>query len=262
MNQEWLYRKIIITGANGGIGLAIARAFLGEGATVILPVHNNAGNIDALVEEFGSTKVYPFQLDLRRIEAIEEFAGKVQKQFGTVDVLINNAGVSDPAPLAEISSATFDKVIETNVRGPFFLAQKILPLLKEAGGGSIVTVSSMSGHEPYPGMGVYSTSKAAVIMLMRQLAIEWAQYNIRINTVSPGLIRTPLSESLYREEEIHQKRRELVPLKRIGTSQEIANVVLFLCSAKASYITGQSILVDGGLLGTIQDHLTGRPASR
>jgi NAD(P)-dependent dehydrogenase (short-subunit alcohol dehydrogenase family) len=86
LNQEWLYRKIIITGANGGIGLAIARAFLGEGATVILPVHNNAGNIDALVEEFGSTQVYPFQLDLRRIEAIEEFAGKVQKQFGTVDV--------------------------------------------------------------------------------------------------------------------------------------------------------------------------------
>lgn len=152
--------------------------------------------------------------------------------------------------------------MNTNLKGSFFLSKRILPLMKKSGGGNIVNITSMSGHEAYPGMGVYSTSKAGLIMITKQMAIEWAEYNIRVNAVSPGLIRTPLTEDMYQNEEIYNKRKELVSLKRIGTGEEIANVVSFLCSPKSSYITGQSILADGGLLGTIQKHIAGRPESK
>lgn len=253
---------MIVIGANGGIGLDIAKAFLKEGATVILPYHRNKNNIDQLIDEYGSTRIFSYVLDLNNPELIDEFIENLGNQFSKIDVLINNAGISRPIPLENLTLEKWNEVFDTNVRGPFFLSQKIVPLMKEAGGGKIVNISSISGHEAYPGMGAYSSSKAALIMISKQMATEWAPYNIRVNVVSPGLIRTPLTEDMYQNEEIHQKRKSMIPLNRIGTGEDIANVTLFLSSSKSSYITGQAIIADGGLLGTIQSHIVGRPESK
>ncbi|MEW9673038.1 SDR family NAD(P)-dependent oxidoreductase [Ammoniphilus sp. 3BR4] len=246
---------IIISGANGGIGLEIAKAFLRENSIVILPVHIKAGNIQKLLDIYGENRVHVMQLDQRDLTSIDSFIETVDNQFGRVNVLVNNAGIVRLTSLADMSENVWNDTLETNVKGPFLLSQKVLPLMKKAGGGSIVNISSISGHEPTPGLGAYSTSKAGMIMLTRQMAIEWAPYNIRVNAVSPGLIRTPLTEDLYKNEQIHQRRRELIPLKQIGTGEQIADIVCFLCSSKSSYITGQSIVADGGLMGSVQAHI-------
>ena len=262
MDENISSRNIIVIGANGGIGLEIAKTFLNENANVILPYHSKRQNIDDLIKIYGEGRVNSYSLDLKNLESIDQFVEVVKQQFEAIDVLINNAGISRPAPLEELKSEKWNEVMDTNVRGPFFLSQKILPLMKKAGGGSIVNISSMSGHEAYPGMGAYSTSKAGLIMLTKQMAFEWADYNIRVNAISPGLIRTPLTEDMYQNEAIHQQRKSLISLKRIGTGEDIANIVSFLCSPKSAYITGQSILADGGLIGTIQKHIAGRPESK
>lgn len=259
MNFEFTNQIVMVTGANGGIGHAIARNFLEDGAIVILPVHRKGTNIEKLIQHYGDERVHSFPIDLQNMNTIMQVVTEIENRFGHLNVLVNNAGITQPVPLEEISEDMWDNVFDTNFKGPFFLTQKILPLIKKANGGSIVNISSMSGHDPYPGMGVYSSSKAAVNMLTRQLSIEWADYNIRVNAVCPGLIRTPLSESIYQNEEIYQKRKQLIPLKRIGKDEEIANVVSFLSSSKAAYMTGQTVLVDGGLIGSIHDQIVGRP---
>lgn len=260
MSMDLENKNVIITGANGGIGFCIAKSFLNEGSNVILPIHSKGRNVEDLIDRFGEKRVSVLPLNLQSMNSIDTFVETIDREFGHIDILVNNAGVCRPASLAEMDPETWDEMIDTNLKGPFFLTQKVFPLMK--GGGNIVNIASMSGHEPYPGMGVYSASKAGVIMMTRQMALEWAPYGIRVNTVSPGLVRTPLSEDLYQNEEILKKRQELVPLKQIGTGEEIANIVTFLCSSKSSYITGQAIIADGGLLGSIQAHLAGRAHSK
>jgi NAD(P)-dependent dehydrogenase (short-subunit alcohol dehydrogenase family) len=256
------HKLAIVTGANGGIGYAIAESLLNEQAAVIFPVHRQSGNIQKLADKYGEERVCVLNLDIRSLESIDRFVETVGGKFGRVDILVNNAGISRPSPLEQLNAETWDDVMDTNLKGPFFLTQKVLPLLKKSGSGSIVNITSMSGHEPHTGMGAYSTSKTGLIMLTRQMALEWAPYNIRVNAVSPGLIRTPLSEEIYRNEEMRKKREELTPLKRIGTGQDIAEIVLFLCSPRSSFITGQTILADGGLLATTLNHVPGRPGRR
>ena len=262
MKFDFSNQIVMITGANGGIGSAIARNFLEDEAIVVLPVHRKSEIINEFIEQYGSDRVLSLPIDLKNLESINNIVKEIEKRFGKLNILVNNAGITWPAPLEELSEEAWDFVFETNIKGPFFLTQKILPLMKKADGGSIVNISSMSGHEPYPGMGAYSSSKAAFNMLTRQLALEWAPYNIRVNAVCPGLIRTPLSEKIYQNKELYEKRRQLIPLKRIGQDEEIANVVSFLCSAKASYMTGQTVLVDGGLIGSVHSHIVGRPSNK
>lgn len=262
MKFDFSNQIVMITGANGGIGSAIAMNFLEDEATVVLPVHRKSENINKLIEQYGSDRVISLSIDLKNLDSIKNVVEEVDKRFGKLNVLVNNAGITWPVPLEEMSEEAWDYVFDTNIKGPFFLTQKILPLMRKAGGGSIVNISSMSGHEPYPGMGAYSSSKAAFNMLTRQLALEWAPYNIRVNAVCPGLIRTPLSEEIYQNKEIHEKRKQLIPLKRIGKDEEIANVVSFISSSKASYMTGQTVLVDGGLIGSVHSHIVGRPSNK
>ena len=125
-----------------------------------------------------------------------------------------------------------------------------------------MNISSMSGHEPHTNMGAYSASKSGLNILTKQMALEWVGYNIRVNAVSPGMIRTPLSEVVYQDEDIHNRRKEIVPVNRIGVGQDIADAVIFLSSAKSSYITGQALVVDGGLTETILNYIPGRPGKK
>lgn len=258
-NLDLAKKNVIITGANGGIGIEIAKQFLKEGSTIILPYRNNRNQIDLLIEQYGEDRVHAYKLDLNDMTQIDTFVYQVREKFNRIDVLVNNAGITDPSPLEEFSEVQWDMMLNINLKGPFFLVQKLFPVMKEAGGGSVVNIGSWSGHEPAPGMGAYSISKAGLIMMTKLMAIEWAPFNIRVNDVSPGLIRTPISERFYQNEEILNDRTNFVPLHRIGRGQDIATMVTFLCSDQASYITGQSIVIDGGLVNSIHAHLAGPP---
>jgi glucose 1-dehydrogenase len=176
--------------------------------------------------------------------------------------VVSNAGIVRPGPLGDITQDAWDQVFNVNVRGPWQLATAAQAHLK-ASGGAMVVIGSMSGVEPYPGMGAYSPAKAALLMMVRVLAQEWAGDGVRINAISPGLFHTTLTNAIYADPQKKAAREALVPMHRIGDPQrDCAGVVEFLLSPDAAYMSGQNLVVDGALLGSIQQHLAGRPASK
>lgn len=256
--------KVLVTGGTKGIGKAIALAFAGAGADVAVSFKKDAvaaNQFKQQLEANGDTCIL-LQKDVGNADEAESAVKLAADCLGGLDILVNNAGISVPRPLLELADNDWDLVMNTNVKGPFVLCKAAAQMMKTVGQGIIINISSMSGLEPYPGMGAYSVSKASLVMLTRLMALEWAEYGIRVNAICPGLIRTPLTEAVYADSDLAQKRAELVPLRRIGTPEDIADIALFLASSAASYITGQVIVADGGLLGSIQRHLAGRPATQ
>lgn len=250
----------VVTGGRRGIGQAIVERLVREGARVAVFCRNKA--LDEKLQQLEKQgKVYLYQADVSDRAMLEEAFAWVNTNIGELDILVNNVGITMPGRLESLTEDQWDRVINVNLKGIFLCSQIAVKTLKNKG-GSIVNIASMSGIEPYQGMGSYSSSKAGAIMLTRQMAIEWAQFNVRVNAVCPGIIRTPLNEYLLADPEIFAARAALIPMKRIGKPTEIANVVAFLVSEEASYITGQAILADGGLLGSIQTHIKGRPVSK
>lgn len=256
--------KVLVTGGTKGIGKAIALAFAGSGAEVAVSFKKDeaaANQVKQQLEANGSTCIL-LQKDVGDPSEAEAAVKLAAEQLGGLDILVNNAGISVPRPLLELADHDWDLVMDTNVKGPFVLCKHAAQIMRVGGQGTIINIASMSGLEPYPGMGAYSVSKAGLIMLTRLMALEWAEYGIRVNAICPGLIHTALTEAVYADPDLARKRAELVPLGRIGKPEEIADIALFLASPAAAYITGQVIVADGGLLGSIQKHLAGRPATR
>ncbi|MFZ3044344.1 MAG: SDR family oxidoreductase, partial [Desulfatirhabdiaceae bacterium] len=197
--------------------------------------------------------------DLSDPDVPARFVETAVSELGGLDGVISNAGVATPSTLINLDLQGWERIFAINTRAPWLLAAAAYPWLKKEK-GAFVAVSSMSGVQPYSGMGAYSPSKAALIMLIRQMAQEWSGEGIRANCISPGLVRTPLSQPLYDDPEIKSAREALVPVHRIAEADaDIAGIVVFLLSDDARYITGQNILADGGLLDSIQTHLAGRP---
>lgn len=249
----------VVTGGRRGIGQAIVERLVREGARVGVFGRNKV--LDETLQQLEKQgAVFFCQVDVADRSRLEEAFARVNAEIGEPDILVNNAGITMPGSLESLKEDQWDRVIDVNLKGNFLCSQIAVRTLKHKG-GAIVNIASMSGMEPYEGMGAYSSSKAGIIMLTRQMALEWAQYNVRVNAVCPGIIRTPLNEDLLADLEIAAARAALVPMKRIGKPAEIANVVAFLVSEEASYITGQALLADGGLLGSIQTHIKGRPVS-
>jgi NAD(P)-dependent dehydrogenase (short-subunit alcohol dehydrogenase family) len=249
----------VVTGAGRGIGEAIAERLVAEGARVAT-LDNAKAWAGSLAREEASGKVRFYRADVTDRESLETAFAQAQVDLGPLDILVNNAGISMPGPLEDLPEEKWDAVTAVNIKAVFSCSQIAIRSMK-ARAGAIVTISSMSGLEPYPGMGAYSAGKAAAVMLTRQMALEWAPYGVRVNAVCPGLVWSPLTDNLYKDSDLLAARTALVPLKRIGTPQDVAGVVAFLVSDDASYITGQAILADGGLLGGIQAHIRGRSSS-
>jgi glucose 1-dehydrogenase len=249
----------IVTGAGRGIGEAIAERLVLEGARVAAFDKQKAwvGSLGE-AEVAGTARFY--EVDVTDRDGLEAAFARSQEDLGPLGILVNNAGIAMPGPLEDLEPDNWDKVMAVNLRAVYVCSQMAIRTLKNRG-GSIVTISSMSGIEPYPGMGAYSAAKAGAVMLTRQMALEWAKYGVRVNAVCPGLVRSPLTENLYADPEIYAARVDLVPLKRIATPADVANLVAFLVSDEASYITGQAVIADGGLLGGIQAHIRGRSSS-
>jgi glucose 1-dehydrogenase len=249
--------RAVITGAASGVGRAVAHrlATASERASLLVVDVSQEG-LERVCGELASfdADVVSLAVDLASATAGEEVSDAVVAHFGSLDALMSNAGIIRHGALEDVELVDFELTFAVNTRATFLLAKALFPLLRESH-GSVVATASISGVEPTPGLGAYSASKAALIMLIKQMACEWGQYGIRCNSVSPGLLRTPMTEDVYADARVAAEREQRVPLKRIATPEEIAAVVTFLLSEDARYVSGIDVLVDGGLQTTLMQSI-------
>lgn len=256
--------RSLITGASKGIGRAVALRLAVPGAKLALGASSHSDELKEIVRavESNGAEALPVIGDLSDPDVPGKIAYQSIGEFGGLDTVISNAGISIPSAIEGIKIENWDRVFAVNVRAPMLLAQVVHGSLKETK-GAFVAIASMSGVQPYPGMGPYSSSKAALIMFARQLALEWIADGIRVNTISPGLFRTALTEKVYSDDVTKKQREAMVPAGRIGDpAEDLAGVIEFLIQSRSTYMVGQNIVVDGGLIDSIQAKIAGRPATK
>ncbi len=244
-------RVALVTGASRGIGSAIAEALAEHGAQIVLSSRKQA-DLDSEAERINV--LYPEQATAiaahaGRQDDLERLVQAVMERFSRIDILVNNAATNPyMGPVLGAEPSAWDKTFEVNVRGVFLLTKLVYEASMESHGGSIVNVASTGGLKPGIGLGVYNITKAAVIMLTRQLARELGG-KVRVNAVAPGLIKTRFAEALWGNQEILDRILSFNPMGRIGLPEEVASAVLFLASDAASYVNGEVLVVDGGGAG-------------
>ena len=241
-------RIAVITGGAAGIGEAIARRLSADRFMIVI-ADLDGGRAEALATDISGRGGYAIgkQLDVSVPESVAALFDWLADDLGACDVLVNNAGVASTTPLADLPLERWESTIAVNVTGALLMTQRAVPLMKLRGRGRIVNISSISGVRASAGRIAYGTSKAAIIGLTRQLAIELAADNITVNSVAPGPVDTATARAVHTEA-TRQSYLRLIPMKRYGRPEEIAAAVSFLCSADASYITGHTVPVDGGFL--------------
>ncbi len=239
----------IITGASKGIGESIARFFAAHGANVVISSRKQA-DLDILareIEEESGAKVLAVAAHAGDISQLENLKNQTVATFGGIDILVNNAATNPVfGPSLECSGDAFDKIMSVNVKSPFEFSKMLYPEIKNRGGGSIINISSIAGITPDPGLGMYSVSKSALNMLTKVLAKEWGIDGIRVNSVCPGLIKTKFSQALWENPKMLDHFTKNLPVARMGTTEEIAALVLYLASDASKYTTGGIFQVDGG----------------
>ncbi|MBC8383752.1 MAG: 3-oxoacyl-[acyl-carrier-protein] reductase [Candidatus Cloacimonetes bacterium] len=237
----------LITGSARGIGKSIARLFAEQGAQVVI-ADILQEEIDATVHEFTSEglKAVGSQCNITSEEEVERFMKDIYQQFGSIDILVNNAGITADNLIIRMKKNDWDKVLNVNLTGTFICTQKAAKLMMKQRHGKIVNVSSIIGFIGNAGQANYAATKGGIIAFTKSVAKELASRNINVNAVAPGFIRTPMTDAL--PEEIQQKYLENIPMKRFGTPEDVGKLVLFLSSEDADYITGQTIIIDGGMI--------------
>lgn len=241
-------KTAIITGASRGIGRGIAKVFAQQGANVAFTYSSSvqaAQELETELSNFG-IKVKGYQSDAADFEQAQNFIDQVVKEFGTIDILINNAGITKDNLLMRISEEDFDKVIEVNLKSVFNMTKAVQRTMLKNRAGSIINMSSVVGVKGNAGQTNYAASKAGVIGFSKSVALELGSRNIRCNVIAPGFIETEMTDKLAPE--VVEGWRNAIPLKRGGTPEDVANVCVFLASDMSAYVTGQTINVDGGML--------------
>jgi len=237
----------LITGASRGIGQAVAIGLAQAGADIAI-ASRKLPDLEKVAEQVRKTgrKCLPVAAHVARVEEINNLVGQVMAEYGKIDILVNNAATNPTmASAMDVDERAWDAIMNLNLRGLFFLSQAVARLMKEKGGGKIINVSSIAGISPDL-LPVYSISKAGVIMATKVMAQQWAQYNIRVNVVAPGLTKTRFSEALWNNPDILKMAMSRTPMARVADPEEMVGAVIYLASDASSYVTGQVIAIDGG----------------
>ena len=240
-------RVALITGGSRGIGRATALAFAEAGADVVVS-SRKLPDLEKVAEEVNATgrKCVAIASHIAKIEESQKLVDKVMAEFGRIDILFNNAGTNPyNGPLLEAEEWAWDVTMNVNLKGQFFLSQLVARIMKKQGGGAIINTSSIGGLKA-GALNIYNVTKAALIMLTECMAKEWGQYGIRVNAIAPGVIKTKLSEVLWKEPDAAERVAQGAALLRLGESEEVAALVTFLASDASSFITGETIVIDGG----------------
>jgi glucose 1-dehydrogenase len=240
--------RIVITGAASGIGRACAER-LAQGAIAgdqrMLLADRDAANLGDVTDGLGEAAT-SCVIDLSEPDCGERIVTAAMDHMGGIDAVISNAGIIMAGALADVGVSEFERIFNINTRAGWLLAKAAYPHLRESRGAFVAT-ASMSATQPTPGLGFYSSSKAALLMMVRQLAVEWGPDGIRCNSVSPGPTYTPMTAAGYSDPARRDQRESNIPLRKLGTAEDVANAILFLISPAASHISGVDVLVDGGM---------------
>lgn len=238
----------LVTGAARGIGLATAKRFLADDWRVALLDIDNA-TLDRTCAALPHDKIIAICADVADTAAVAGSVARIASELGRLDALVNNAGIAIFKPILDVTYEDWSRVLAVNLTGPFLCAQAAAPLMRDSGGGAIVNITSISGLRASTLRTAYGTSKAGLAHLTQQQAIELASLGIRVNAVAPGPVDTAMAKAVHTPE-IRAAYHDAIPLNRYGLERELAEAIFFLCSERASYITGQTIAVDGGFAAT------------
>ncbi|MFG6496938.1 glucose 1-dehydrogenase [Fictibacillus sp. UD] len=244
-------KTALVTGAGRGIGHAIAIGYAEAGADVVI-VSRTQSDLEKTAEIIESTgsKAYIFEADVTNKDQIEQIFETLDSKQIKVDILVNNAGMNIRSKALDVSDEEWNTIMNTNLRSAFLFSQKAGERMKEAGGGKIITISSVAGHVALRTGVVYASTKAAIIQMTKNLALEWGEYGINVNSIGPWYFKTPLTEKLLADQEYLNDILAVTPQKRVGELPDLVGPAVFLASDAANYVNGQTLFVDGGM--TIQ----------
>jgi len=240
----------VVTGSSKGIGKSIAQALAEQGAKVVISSRSQEA-VDAVASEFKTEghDAVGIACHIGKEEQRKQLIEKTIAHYGGVDVLVNNAAINPVfGPLENAGDEAFDKIMDVNLKAPWILSNLALPSMKERGGGSIINIASVEALHPGSGLGLYSASKAALVMLTKNQAKEWGQYGVRSNALCPGLIKTKFSAALWQNEKMLQKLERSIPAGRMGMPNEMTGIVGLLASNAGAYMTGGVYTADGGYM--------------
>lgn len=243
-------KVILITGGSRGIGLELAKLALEQGARVAICARKQEGleaartSLEAVA---GAGRVLAMAAHIAEADQVDRLFEAVLERFGRLDVLINNVGMNLLTPsLVDADPTVWRKIIDTNLNGTYLCSRRAAQAMRERGKGKMVNISSVAAHRAEPGLGAYGVAKAGIEALTRVLAVELAQHNVQVNAVAPAMVKTGFSAAFWSNEDIHQKIISAVPAGRLAEPSDVAHAVLFLASDAADYITGQTLVIDGG----------------
>jgi NAD(P)-dependent dehydrogenase (short-subunit alcohol dehydrogenase family) len=245
MSNKVQNKVAIVTGSTSGIGKAIAILFAAEGAKVVVSGRDpeRGSKVKQKILDAGGTAAF-IPMDARKTETIKSLIDDSIMKFGKVDILVNNAGTILIKPFLDITMDDWDFLVETDARSYFYAMQQVIPHMLKNGGGVILNVASLASIKPVVNYSLYNFVKAGLNLMTKSVALEFAQYNIRVNALCPGSIMTPMIEG----SPLNEMRLKNIPLGRFGTSEDVAYAALYLCSDESSFVTGASLVVDGGVI--------------
>jgi 3-oxoacyl-[acyl-carrier protein] reductase len=245
VSNKFKNKVAIVTGSTSGIGEAIAMLFAAEGAKVVVSGRNleRGSKIKQKILDTGGIAIF-IPMEARKNETIKSLIDNTITKFGKVDILVNNAGTILIKPFLDVTMDDWDFLIETDARSYFYAMQQIIPHMMKNGGGVILNMASLAAIKPTIDYSLYNFVKAGVNLMTKSIAKEFAQYNIRLNVLCPGSIMTPMIE----DSPLNENRLKNIPLGRFGTSEDVAYAALYLCSDESSFVTGSSLVVDGGVI--------------